>query len=302
MGLDNWGHQRRLVRLASVATLLGLMGCGIGDSKQEALGPKAGMPEISPPDFDRKDFSDRSTRIDNKWLPLIPGTQFTQQGEANRGEGITPHRIVITVTDVTKVINGVRTLVVWERDFNGDQLVEAEIAFFAQDDKGNVWLMGEYPEEYELGKFDGAPSSWIAGLGGAHAGIIMPAEPRKGAPTYLQGLAPDTDFQDLAKVHAVNQETCVPTGCYQNVIVFDEWDPAAQPQDGHQLKHHAPGVGPVRVEAVGGVELETLVLGDVVKLDPAGMAEARRGVLELDGRAYKVNARYEATPPAEPMR
>ena len=42
-----------------------------------------------------------------------------------------------TVTDLSKVIDGVRTLVIWERDYTAGQLSEPELAFFAQDNAGN---------------------------------------------------------------------------------------------------------------------------------------------------------------------
>ena len=35
-------------------------------------------------------------------------------------------RVVSTVTDLSKEINGVNTVVVWERDYTEDELVEAE--------------------------------------------------------------------------------------------------------------------------------------------------------------------------------
>jgi len=44
------------------------------------------------------------------------------------------------------------------------------------------------------------------------------------------------------------------------VLVVDEWAPLAQPEDGHQFKYHAPGVGVVKVVGKGGTEQETLVL------------------------------------------
>ena len=50
------------------------------------------------------------------------------------------------------------------------RLQEQELAFFAQDDQGNVWNFGEYPEEYDNGKFTGAPSTWIRNEGGAYGG------------------------------------------------------------------------------------------------------------------------------------
>jgi hypothetical protein len=278
-----------LVRMASVTMLIGLVACGDG-------GPET--PRAVAPRFDVKNFSDPTT-IDNKWLPLAPGTQFTFEGAVEGAQGSAPRRVVFTVTDLTKVINGVSTLVMWDRDYSGDQLAEAEITFFAQDDDGTVWLLGEYPEEYDGGRFEGAPSSWIAGLAGAKAGILMPAKPEKGGRPYIQGLAPDVDFYDVATVYRVGQETCVPTSCYQDVMVIDEWDPLAQPQDGHQLKYQAPGVGNIRVEAMGGQEQETLVLTKFEKLGPEALAEARQEAMRLDRRAYLVNARYAATTPAE---
>jgi hypothetical protein len=291
-----------LVGLFSALSLVGLVACGDGPRREEAKsdGP-AGQPapEAPIPKFDAKNFSN-PLKIDNKWLPLAPGTQFVLEGEANRGEGIEHHRVIFTVTDLTKVINGVRTVVMWDQDYNGGVRAESEITFFAQDDAGNVWLLGEYPEEYEDGQFAGAPSTWIAGMGGAKPGILMPANPKPGDPNFLQGFVPDIDFQDVARVHQVGQELCVPAGCYRDVMVIDEWDPLAQPQDGHQLKYQAPGVGNIKVEAVGGEEQEMLHLVEVRKLSPEQMAEVREETLKLDRHAYQVYVRWEDTQPVEP--
>src|SRR5918992_377280 len=113
--------------------------------------------------FERGNFTNPTT-IDNRWSPLVPGTQFTFVGRADRGQGRERHRVVFTVTDLTKVINGVRNVVMWDRDFNAGRIAEAELAFHAQDDEGNIWNMGEYPEEYKRGRFTGAPDSWLAGV------------------------------------------------------------------------------------------------------------------------------------------
>src|SRR5690349_18885181 len=95
------------------------------------------------------------TRINNTFLPLVPGTRFTFEGTANRGGGPTNHPVVFTVTNLVKWINGVKTRVVLDLDSGDGQLQEAELAMFAQDNAGNVWSMGEYPEEYTDGKLDG---------------------------------------------------------------------------------------------------------------------------------------------------
>src|SRR5439155_11567076 len=71
-------------------------------------------------DFDPSNFSN-PTRIDNRWLPLIPGTQSILEGSANRGGGTQPNRVVFPATNLTKVIKGVSPVVVWDRAINGGQ-------------------------------------------------------------------------------------------------------------------------------------------------------------------------------------
>ena len=88
--------------------------------------------------FDRSAFH-TPTVIDNPYSPLIPGTQYVLSGQANRGGGLLPHTVVFTVTDVTKEIDGIKTIALWDRDFNEGVLAEEELAFFAQDDYGNIW-------------------------------------------------------------------------------------------------------------------------------------------------------------------
>jgi hypothetical protein len=241
-------------------------------------------------DFDVDNFSDRSARIDNRWFPLAPGTQFVYQGEANRGAGLLPHRVVFTATDLTKEVAGVKTLVMWDRDFNVDRLAEEELTFHAQDDDGNVWNFGEYPEEYEDGEFAGAPSSWLAGVERARAGILMRGKPRRSRSTYLQGWAPHAEFRDRARVAGRGGDReCVPYDCYRDLLRIVEWAPL-EPLDGEQVKHYAPGVGNVLVTPRGGEEQETLVLVEVRQLDRAELREARRAAHRLDRRA-RVHAR-----------
>jgi hypothetical protein len=249
-------------------------------------------------DFNANSFSN-PTRISNKWLPFVPGTRLILEGQANRGGGALTHRVVSTVTDLTKVINGVRTVVFLDKDISEGQLVERELAFFAQDDAGNVWNLGEYPEEFENWKFIGAPDTWIAGLAGAEAGIHMLAKPRLGGPRYPQGWAPDIDFLDCAKVIRKGLEICVPFTCYEDVLVTDEVSPL-DPGGGHQRKFHAPRVGIVQVTAVGDPEGETLALVNIVRLSTEELEEVREEACALDRRAYRVTEVYRDTPPANP--
>jgi hypothetical protein len=119
-------------------------------------------------DLDPANFPD-PTNIDNVWMPMQPGTRWVHEGTAVDDEGNTfNRRIEFTVTDLTKEIGGVRTVVAWIVDYNADEVIEKEIAFYAQDKDGNVWYFGEYPEEYEDGEFVKA-SPWIHGIEDARA-------------------------------------------------------------------------------------------------------------------------------------
>src|SRR5215212_7251916 len=72
---------------------------------------------IGAKDFDPTNF-DHSTTVDNKWLPLKPGEHSVFEGTAiDDGQRIS-RRVETTVTDLTKVINGVNSVIVWERDYN----------------------------------------------------------------------------------------------------------------------------------------------------------------------------------------
>src|SRR5215204_2986330 len=265
------------------------------DSQHTQTAPLTG----SAKDFKRARF-DHPTHIDNRWLPLKPGTQLVYEGSAIVDEkGRQPRRVVTTVTDLSKVIDGVRTLVISEGDYTAGQLSEPELAFFAQDNAGNVWLLGEYPEEYENGKFDKAPA-WISGQKGARAGIAMLANPRLGTPDYAQGFAPPpVDFTDRARVYKTGQQTCTPVECYENVLVTEEFNP--DEPGAFQLKYYALGVGNVRVGWRGEKEeeKETLELVELNHLDPEALAKVRKKALEMDGRAYKRSEAYRETPPAE---
>jgi len=236
--------------------------------------------------YDPNNFKN-STNIDNQWLPLKPGTQWVFEGYTLENNEQVPHRVVITVTDLIKVIDGVRSVVTWDLDYSADQLVEAELAFFAQDNDGTVWRMGEYPEEYEDGKFVDAPT-WIHGIDDALAGIAMYSNPELNTPDYPQGLALDVDWTDRGKVDQVGQQLCVPFDCYENVLVITE-SSKSEP-DAFQLKCYAPEVGNISVDWKGDDQIqEKMELTNLVQLDSIAMEEARANALMLETHAYEVS-------------
>jgi hypothetical protein len=288
---------RRLRVLPVMVTLLLAAACGT-ERPQLEVNPAAGAKKVvTEKDYDPNRFSEPTT-VDNPWFPLTPGMRYTLVGSAIEDERRVTRRVVFTVTDLTKVIDGVRTVVVWDRDWSQGRLVEAELAFFAQDDDGNVWHLGQYPAEYEDGEFVGAPA-WLAGLDGAKAGLAMRVEPRVGTSDYSQGLAPKAEYADRAKVHQTLQESCVAAGCYHDVLVTEEWD-AADPA-ARQLKYYASGVGNFRVGWTGrDEEQEVLSLVDLTRLSPQALATASTEALRLERFAYRVSkGLYGRTAPAE---
>ena len=128
----------------------------------------------------------------------------------------------------------------------------------------------------------------------------MQAHPTVGASSYSQGLVPSIEFSDRAKVQEMGEKTCVPTDCYESVLVIDEWDP--HEPGAHQLKYYAPGVGNVRVGFAGAKEeeKETLVLASLRHLASPAMKEIRQQVFAAEQRAYRVSRNiYGRTPPAK---
>jgi hypothetical protein len=235
--------------------------------------------------IDLTKFSD-STTVDNAWFPLVPGTRFTWEGGATVDGERLKRKVVFTVTDLTKSISGVRTVVGYDLDYTDGQLEEAEIALWAQDDDGYVWHFGQYPEVYEDGKIAETPA-WLHGFEGALAGISMKPEPQPFAPSYSQGWGPAVGWNDRAKVFEMGSKTCVPLACYDDVLVIDEF--SRDEPDAHQLKYYARGIGNVRVGWAGSLEdeQEVLVLTKLEHLGPEALAKVRETVLAQDARGYE---------------
>jgi hypothetical protein len=181
-------------------------------------------------------------RAENPWFPLRPGTTYTYKGSKD-GK---PSRDVVTVTRETKVIQRVRCTVVRDLLYLRGRLEERTADWYAQDRAGNVWYYGEDTAELDAhARVTTREGSWQAGVGGARAGIFMPAHPRvgqQGLQEYLSGHAED-HFQVLSlSAHR---------------LLTKEWTPLEPGVIDHKL--YARGIGTVREETVkGGSELNVL--------------------------------------------
>jgi hypothetical protein len=231
-----------------------------------------------------------SPKIDNTWFPLTPGTQFILDGRINVGGQPLNHQVILTVTDLTKMVHGVRTVVLWERDINSGVLVESELAFHAQDNSENIWNLGEYPAQYSGGHFTDAPDTWLSGLAGAQGGTVFPGNPQTGTPVFLQAYAPGI-IGDCGQVTTRGtppapypSPLCVPVGCYNNVVVVSETSPG---EPGTQQKFYATGPGNFYVGATDNdPQGETLVLSETLKLSRNECIAARQAALALEAQAY----------------
>jgi hypothetical protein len=265
-----------------------------------ACGNTAASPEDTAEfkEFDPKNF-ENSTEINNKWMPMQPGTRWVYEGTAVDEEGNKfERRIEFTVTNLTKEIADVRTVVAWIVDYNNDEVIEKEIAFYAQDKDGNVWYLGEHPEEFQDGQFVDAPT-WIAGLEEARAGIKMMADPKLGMPNYYQGWGPAVEWSDYGRIEKTGSETCVPLDCYKDVMVIAE--SSLGEAGAAQFKYYVSGLGEVRVNW-GGTDAtqEALELVEHGQLSPEQLAEVREESLALEKHAYEVSEDvYGKTSPME---
>jgi hypothetical protein len=227
----------------------------------------------------------------NIWQPLTPGLQSVARGFVNAGNRRLPHTRVYTVSDVVKVVHGVRSVAVLDQDIDGGQIVEEAIDYLSVDSRGTVWYRGSYTEGYRGGRFLSALDGWLDGRQGARAGIFMPANPRVGSPSYYQQQVPGEEAT-TAQVVRTHQTTCVPFRCFRNVVVILE--------GGEEYKYWAPGVGGIRTQprsSSGADETENLI--NVRQLGAQGLAEISAEVLKLDRRARStMPAAFGAAPAA----
>jgi hypothetical protein len=201
----------------------------------------SGTNHFRQPEFDPDDFV---AVVDNRFHPLQPGTRFIYVGEED-GE---PQKTITDVTHGQKTILGVKVVVVLDRVFQSGVLKEKTLDWYAQDEDGNVWYMGEDTKVYENGKVVSTLGSWEAGKNGAKAGIIMLAHPRVGQ-TYQQEFARGV-AEDQARVVALNQKVSVPYGKFSGCLKTEEFtslDPGAT-----SVKFYCPKIGFVKGDDVTG--------------------------------------------------
>ena len=202
--------------------------------------------EDSIPDFGAASFM-TPTLVDNEFLPLAPGSSWTLEGESEDGH----ERVLMEVLVGTRDVMGVSCAVLRDRAYLEGVLIEDTQDWFAQDDAGNVWYMGEevlnfvYDEDGTLLEVNG-DGSWEAGLDSAgtgtpaRPGFAMKATPRAGDSYHQEYYA--SAAEDMGLVAATGETIELPGGdSYAGCVRVLDWNPLEP--DALEYKYFAPGVG-----------------------------------------------------------
>ena len=231
------------------AVLIGVAsGCGSGSSGSQSTA--ASPSSLAPihgkyaPSIDAASFV---STVDNKYWPLKPGTALHYEGV----RGKTPQTDDVVVTHRTVRILGIPATVVLDTVSEHGRALERTLDYYAQDEHGNVWYLGEDSFERKHGRFVKASDSWRSGVDGARPGIIMPADPRPGD-SYRQEYYPP-EALDEASVLGVRGPVEVPYGRFEHVLVTSEFSPL-EPQT--EEKYYVAGVGEIRERVVKGAHEE----------------------------------------------
>jgi hypothetical protein len=175
----------------------------------------------------------------NDYFILEPGYQHVYEGK----EGGETAKLIITVLDDTKKVDGVETRVVEERESEGGELVEVSRNYFAIDKStGDVYYFGEDVDDYKDRKVSGHSGAWLSGNNGARYGLFMPAKPQVGQKFY-QEIAPKKAM-DRFEVVSLNEELKTPAGTFKNCLKTRESSPLEPGTVEH--KTYAPGVGLIK--------------------------------------------------------
>jgi hypothetical protein len=246
-----------ILSISAAILIVSATACGGGSSQSTgtSVGPTgAASPPLpqgdEPVTLDPAEFT---TEIDNPYWPMKVGSRWVYR-ETDAEGAVT--RVEVTVTDQTKMILGIESVVVHDIVTEDGEVKEDTLDWYAQDADGNIWYLGEDTKEYENGKVSSTKGSWQAGVDGAEAGIIVPAHPKPGLSyreEYYKGEA-----EDAADVLSLNARAKMPFGTFDHVLQTRNVTPLDP--DLVEEKFYARGVGMVLAITVsGGSDREVLV-------------------------------------------
>jgi hypothetical protein len=186
-----------------------------------------------------------TTTVDNPWFPLRPGTRWVYAGVKDGKR----QRDVVSVTSQTKTVGGIPCAVVHDRVYSRGRLSERTSDYYSQDSRGNVWYVGEDTAELDAhGKVTSTEGTWHTGVGGAKAGVFMPANPRVGEhhlQEYYRGHA-----EDQFRVVSLRARVKTPYRDFRSALLTHEWT-RLEPRV-LDAKYYVRGIGQVFEGSVKG--------------------------------------------------
>ncbi len=212
-------------------------------SSTAAANPASAEGPWSPPVIDPANFV---SRVDNPYLPLVPGTTLRYRGVMK--DGTTPQVDSFVVTHQRELVMGVSCTVVRDTVTSRGRPVERTYDWFAQDRQGNVWYMGEETQELKHGRFGKMIDSGPAGRNGAQPGLMMKAHPMKGD-SYWQFHWPG-HAMDTATVLGSGGRVKLPYRSLKDTLLTQEQSPL-EPGVRDQ-KWSVQGIGYVQERAASG--------------------------------------------------
>ena len=201
---------------------------GPKDEGEQAPGKQAWRDSFA---VDKANFADTGR---NAYMILEPGYRLILEHGKDT--------LMITVLNETKLVDGIVTRIVEERETEGGQLAEVSRNYFAIDrTTGDIYYFGEDVDTYENGKVTGHEGAWQAGINGARFGLMMPGKPKAGD-SYYQEIAPKIAM-DRAQIVSLTETAKVPAGLFTNVLRIRE---SSAIESGSEDKRYAPDVGLIR--------------------------------------------------------
>lgn len=156
--------------------------------------------------------------ITHPYLPLASLKQDVLENKSERVE-----RTVKPEVRKTFEIGGqtVEALTVEDREYDSaGNLTEATLDYFAQDDAGNVYYLGEDVDTYKGGKVSGHGGAWLLGKETKIPGVLLPAHPKVGDMFQSENVPAITIEDD--QVVSVSETMTVPFGTFHNCIKIKE--------------------------------------------------------------------------------
>lgn len=173
----------------------------------------------------------------NDYFVLEPGFRLVLQGDDTKLE--------ITVLDETRMVDGIVTRVVEEREWKDGKLYEVSRNYFALcEQTRDVFYFGEDVDFYRDGKVVKHDGSWLAGQNGNRPGLMMAGTPKLKM-KYYQEIAPGVAM-DRAEIVSLDETCKTPAGTFAKCLKVREG--SAIEIGAREYKYYAPGIGLVRDE------------------------------------------------------